>query len=162
MRAFPTPKRPSRWRSSRSVAQRSSKDDVAIRQAVRSARMDCWSTMPCGKGRLPVRRPSRPGFVHGANGRDVGQQRGSLGRLAHGRHFAAGRATSPRRGHTRRPRFCQVPAGAPELYELYDDVRAKWGRDVPINICTVRPATEREIEMQRVHDEMVARELVEN
>lgn len=48
--------------------------------------------------------------------------------------------------------------GAPMLYELYADLRAKLGRDVPINICTIRPATEDEIELQRFHDEMVARE----
>ena len=48
--------------------------------------------------------------------------------------------------------------GAPKLHELYADLRAKLGRDVPINICTVRPATEDEIELQRFHDEMVARE----
>jgi hypothetical protein len=48
--------------------------------------------------------------------------------------------------------------GAPALYELYADLRVKLGRDVPINVCTVRPATEHEIELQRFHDEMVARE----
>jgi len=48
--------------------------------------------------------------------------------------------------------------GAPALHELYADLREKLGRDVPINICTVRPATEDEIELQQFHDEMVARE----
>ena len=48
--------------------------------------------------------------------------------------------------------------GAPKLHALYPDVRAKLGRDVPINICTVRLATDDEIELQRFHDEMVARE----
>lgn len=48
--------------------------------------------------------------------------------------------------------------GATKLHALYADLRAKLGRDVPINICTVRPATEDEIELQRFHDEMVARE----
>jgi hypothetical protein len=48
--------------------------------------------------------------------------------------------------------------GMPKLFELYADLRTKLGRDVPINICTVRPATDAEIELQRFHDEMVARE----
>lgn len=48
--------------------------------------------------------------------------------------------------------------GAPKLHELYADLRAKLGRGVPINICTVRRATEHEIELQRFHDEMVSRE----
>jgi len=48
--------------------------------------------------------------------------------------------------------------GAPALHELYADLRAKLGRDVPINICTVRPATDDEISLQRFHDECVARE----
>jgi hypothetical protein len=48
--------------------------------------------------------------------------------------------------------------GAPALHELYADLREKLGRDVPINICTVRPATEDEIDLQRFHDECVARE----
>jgi hypothetical protein len=48
--------------------------------------------------------------------------------------------------------------GMPKLFELYAHLRTKLGRDVPINICTVRPATDDEIELQRFHDEMVARE----
>ena len=48
--------------------------------------------------------------------------------------------------------------GMPKLIELYADLRAKLGRDVPINICSVRPATEDKIELKRFHDEMVARE----
>jgi len=48
--------------------------------------------------------------------------------------------------------------GMPKLFELYVDLRTKLGRDVPINICTVRPATDDEIELQRFHDEMAARE----
>ncbi len=48
--------------------------------------------------------------------------------------------------------------GAPKLYALYADLHAKRGCDVPVNICTVRPATDDEIELQRFHDEMVARE----
>jgi hypothetical protein len=41
------------------------------------------------------------------------------------------------------------------LHELYADVRARLGRDVPINILTVRPATQDEIDLQRWHDEKV-------
>lgn len=48
--------------------------------------------------------------------------------------------------------------GMPKLFELYADLRSKLGRDVPISICTVRPATDDEIELQRFHDEMVTRE----
>ncbi|MCC6493613.1 MAG: hypothetical protein IT424_11405 [Pirellulales bacterium] len=48
--------------------------------------------------------------------------------------------------------------GMLKLCELYADLRAKLRRDVPINICTVRPATDDEIALQRFHDEMVARE----
>lgn len=47
---------------------------------------------------------------------------------------------------------------APLLHDLYADVREKLGRDVTITICAVRPATDAEIELQRFHDEMVARE----
>jgi len=48
--------------------------------------------------------------------------------------------------------------GTPKLHELYVDLRTKLGRNVPFNICTVRPATDDEIELQRFHDEIVARE----
>ncbi len=48
--------------------------------------------------------------------------------------------------------------GLPKLFELYADLRANLGRDVPINICTVRAATDDEIELQRFHDDCVARE----
>lgn len=47
--------------------------------------------------------------------------------------------------------------GLPGLYELYADVREKPGREVPINILTVRPATEEEIELGNWHREMVNR-----
>ena len=49
-------------------------------------------------------------------------------------------------------------AGQMALYDLYADLRAKLGRDVPIEITTVRPATNEEIELMRWHHEMVARE----
>ena len=43
------------------------------------------------------------------------------------------------------------------LHDLYADVRERHGKDVPINILTVRPATREEIDLQRCHDEMMAR-----
>jgi hypothetical protein len=48
--------------------------------------------------------------------------------------------------------------GEPMLYDLYAEVRRELGRDMPITIHTVRLATPDEIELQRWHDEMVARE----
>lgn len=48
--------------------------------------------------------------------------------------------------------------GLPALHELYADVRARLGHDVPINILTVRPATREEIELRDWHEEMLARE----
>jgi hypothetical protein len=48
--------------------------------------------------------------------------------------------------------------GHAALHELYADLRERLGRDVPINIMTVRPGTGDEIELVRWHDEMVARE----
>ena len=48
--------------------------------------------------------------------------------------------------------------GAAALHELYADVRAKLGREVPIEIRTVRPATSDEIDMVRTHERLVANE----
>ena len=48
--------------------------------------------------------------------------------------------------------------GHAALHELYADLRERYGRDVPINILTIRPATDEEIELMRWHNEMVARE----
>lgn len=48
--------------------------------------------------------------------------------------------------------------GRPALYELYADVRQRLGREVPIEIHTVRPATTDEIDLMKWHNEMVARE----
>ena len=48
--------------------------------------------------------------------------------------------------------------GHAALHELYADLRERYGRDVPINILTVRHATDEEIELMRWHKEMVARE----
>ena len=49
-------------------------------------------------------------------------------------------------------------AGQAALYKLYADVRHRWGREVPIEIHTIRPATTDEIDMMKWHKEMVARE----
>lgn len=46
----------------------------------------------------------------------------------------------------------------PGLYDLYAGVRERLGRDTPIEIHTVRPATADEIELWNWHHEMVARE----
>lgn len=48
--------------------------------------------------------------------------------------------------------------GKPALHELYADIRKRVGRDVPIEIHTVRPATEDEVNLMNWHNEMVARE----
>jgi hypothetical protein len=45
--------------------------------------------------------------------------------------------------------------GQPALHELYADVRKRLGREVPINILTVRPATPDDIDLQRRYDETV-------
>lgn len=48
--------------------------------------------------------------------------------------------------------------GQTALHDLYADLRERYGRDVPINILTIRHATESEIELWRWHHEMVARD----
>ena len=48
--------------------------------------------------------------------------------------------------------------GQAALHELYADLRERLGREVPIEIYTVRPATTDEIDMRKWHNEMVARE----
>ena len=48
--------------------------------------------------------------------------------------------------------------GAAALHELYTDLRAKLGREVPIEIRTVRPATSDEIDMVRWHNRMLVSE----
>jgi hypothetical protein len=48
--------------------------------------------------------------------------------------------------------------GAAALRELYADLRARYGREVPIEIRVVRPATSDEIEMVRFHERMLANE----
>jgi hypothetical protein len=48
--------------------------------------------------------------------------------------------------------------GQDALYELHADARERLGKDVPINVRKVRPATDQEIELQRFHDEAIASE----
>ena len=48
--------------------------------------------------------------------------------------------------------------GLASLHELYADLRKQRGKEVPINIRTVRAATDEEIELWRWHQEMVAGE----
>ncbi|QDU76914.1 hypothetical protein Pan97_39710 [Bremerella volcania] len=48
--------------------------------------------------------------------------------------------------------------GRPALHDLYADLRQRLGREVPIEIRTVREATEDEIELWTWHHEMLARE----
>ena len=48
--------------------------------------------------------------------------------------------------------------GQAALYDLYADLRERLGKEVPINIRTIRPATADEIELWNWHHEMVARE----
>ena len=44
------------------------------------------------------------------------------------------------------------------LHDLYADMRERLGGEVPINILTVRPAADDEIEQWRWHHELLARE----
>lgn len=48
--------------------------------------------------------------------------------------------------------------GRPALYDLYADLRERLGREVPIEIHTVRLATGDEIQLWNWHHEMVERE----
>lgn len=48
--------------------------------------------------------------------------------------------------------------GQVALHDLYADLRKRLGKDVPIIVRTIRPATDEEIDLQRYHDEMMARE----
>lgn len=48
--------------------------------------------------------------------------------------------------------------GLAALHELYADLRNRLGREVPIEIRTVRPATDDEIELMRWQHKMIARE----
>ncbi len=49
-------------------------------------------------------------------------------------------------------------AGHAALYNLYADLRERLGREVPIEIRTIRPATTDEIDMMKWHHAMLARE----
>lgn len=48
--------------------------------------------------------------------------------------------------------------GYAALYDLYSDVRERLGMEVPINIRTVRLATDEEIQLGRWHHEMIVAE----
>ena len=48
-------------------------------------------------------------------------------------------------------------AAIPLLHDQYAGVRERLGRDVPINILTVRPAITDEIDLMKWHNEMCAR-----
>ncbi len=48
--------------------------------------------------------------------------------------------------------------GHAALHELYADLRERFGKDVPIHILTIRPATTDEIDMMKWHRAMLARE----
>ena len=48
-------------------------------------------------------------------------------------------------------------AAIPELHKLYAESGSRIGRDFPIEIRTVRPATQEEIDLLRWHNEMVAK-----
>jgi len=48
--------------------------------------------------------------------------------------------------------------GRPALHDLYADVRERLGKDVPIEIHTVREATDEEIQLWTWHHEMLAKE----
>ena len=47
--------------------------------------------------------------------------------------------------------------GQPALYDLYADLQERLGKDVPIEIRTVREATQDEIDLWSWHHEMIAR-----
>jgi hypothetical protein len=44
------------------------------------------------------------------------------------------------------------------LHELYADLRQRWGKDVPIEIRTIRAATSDEIDLMKWHQQMLAAE----
>ena len=49
--------------------------------------------------------------------------------------------------------LCQIA-----LHELYADLRQRWGKDVPIEIRTIRAATSDEINLMKWHQQMLAAE----
>ena len=48
--------------------------------------------------------------------------------------------------------------GHAALHELYTDLRQRWGKEVPIEIRTIREATTDEIDMWKWHQQMLAKE----
>lgn len=48
--------------------------------------------------------------------------------------------------------------GHAALHELYADLRQRWGKEVPIEIRTIRPATTDEIDLWKWHQQMLAAE----
>lgn len=44
------------------------------------------------------------------------------------------------------------------LHDLYTDLRERFGRDIPIEIKTVRPATDAEIDLWQFHQRMLREE----
>lgn len=48
--------------------------------------------------------------------------------------------------------------GQVALHELYADLRQRWGKDVPIEIRTIRAATSDEIDLMKWHQQMLAAE----
>lgn len=48
--------------------------------------------------------------------------------------------------------------GKTALHELYADIRERLGKDVPIEIRTVRPATDDEVQLMNWHNEKLAEE----
>lgn len=44
------------------------------------------------------------------------------------------------------------------LHELYADLRERWGKEVPIEIRTIRQATTDEIDLWKWHQQMLAKE----
>lgn len=48
--------------------------------------------------------------------------------------------------------------GRAALHELYADLRQRWGKEAPIEIRTIRPATTDEIDIWKWHQQMLAKE----
>lgn len=48
--------------------------------------------------------------------------------------------------------------GHAALHELYADLRERWGKGVPNEILTIRPATTDEIDLWKRHQQMLAKE----
>ena len=48
--------------------------------------------------------------------------------------------------------------GHDALHDLYADLRERFGRDIPIEIKTIRPATDAEIDLWQFHQRMLSEE----